>query len=83
MDADRLCEYIEVGNTYSCYPHLLVPLLGKFKGENGYEMHVLPIKNEPRSGIHIRLWVEPLVKNLKPEGKHNYPALCDYDGLQL
>ena len=31
--ADRICEPIEVGNIYSSHPPLLVPLLGRIKGE--------------------------------------------------
>ena len=32
MDDGRLCKHIEVGNIDDLPPHLLVPLLGRFKG---------------------------------------------------
>ena len=65
VDADRLCQHIEVGNTGGHSPHLLIPLLGRFEGEDGYQMHVFPISNKTCSGVHIRLWVESLVNILK------------------
>ena len=55
MDADRLYQHIEVGNPDGRSPHLLLPLLGRFKGEYGDQMHIFPISNETCSGIHIRL----------------------------
>ena len=65
VDAGHLCEHIEVGNTDSRSPHMLVPLLGRFKGDNGYQMNVFTISNKTCSGIHISLWMELLVKTMK------------------
>ena len=83
MDAEGLYHHIEVGKTDGCSPHLLVPLLGRFKREDGDLMHFLPIANKTRSGTHIWRLVEHLVNILKVEGKQNCPALCDEYGLQL
>ena len=46
VDADRLCQHIEVGKTSGRSPHLVVPLLEGFKREDGYIMHVLPIEKK-------------------------------------
>ena len=45
MDTECLCQHIEVGKTDGRSPHLLVTMLGRFKGEDGDQMHVLPIAN--------------------------------------
>ena len=83
VDADRLCENIRVGKRDSRCPHILIPLLGRFKGEEGDRMHVIPIANQTRSGINVRLWLERLVSLLKQEGKTNCPAFCDRDSYLL
>ena len=49
VDADCLCRNIEVGKTYRHAPNMLVPLIGRFKVEDGYRMNVLPIVNKKRS----------------------------------
>ena len=58
MEADSLCEHIEVGKTDRNSPHLMVPLLGGFKGEDEDRMCILPIAKETCSGNHICLWVK-------------------------
>ena len=77
MDAQGLCNHISVGARDDKVPHVLVPLLGKFKGECGERLHVLPMASVTSSGIKIRAWLELLVKLLEHEGKTDGPALCD------
>ena len=69
VDADRLCKHIGVGKHDGRQPHVLIPLLGRFKSEMGERMHVIPLVNFTRSGIPIRTWVERLVAVLRREGK--------------
>ena len=83
VDAKRLCDYISTGKDDDRCPHLIVPLLGRFKSESGDRMHVFPLSSVTNSGIPIRLWVERLVNVLKEEGKVNCPAFCDEEGYQL
>ena len=83
VDAQRLCDNITVGKHDERCPHLIVPLLGRFKAESGDRMHVFPLANVTSSGIAIRLWVERLVKLLKEERKVECPAFCDNEGYQL
>ena len=83
MDTERLCRHIFVGKTDGCSFHFLVPLLGKFKREDGDLMHVFFIANETRSGIHIWIWVERLVNIYKAEVKHKCTTFCDEDGFQI
>ena len=83
VDADRLCKHIGVGKHDGRQPHVLIPLLGRFKSEMGERMHVIPLVNFTRSGIPIRTWVERLVAVLRREGKSACPAFCDEEGFQL
>ncbi len=83
VDCERLCKHIQVGKYDGRQPHVLIPLLGRFKSEVGERMHVIPLVNVTRSGIAIRTWVERLVATLKGEGKTDCPAFCDDEGYQL
>jgi hypothetical protein len=83
VDAQRLGDNIGVGKHDPRAGHVLVSLLGRFKGEEGDRMHVFPLANVTRSGIRIRLWLERLARVLRVEGKTNCPAFCDEDGYQL
>ena len=84
-DAGRLCEGIGTGRNPAVGErrHVLVSLLGRFKGEQGSRMHVFPLSDRTSSGIRIRLWLERVVKILEDERKRNCPAFCDGEGYQL
>ena len=83
VDADRLCRHIRVGKHDERCPHVIIPLLGRFKSEDGDRMHVIPIVNRTRSGIKVRLWLERLVSLLRSERRTNGPAFCDEEGYLL
>ena len=82
---DRLREGIAVGREgdHLSGPHVLVPIIGFFKGEGGTRMHVLPIANETKSGIEARWWLERVVEILNEENNQGCPAFCDKEGYQL
>ena len=63
--------------------HVVVSLMGRFKGEDGDRMHVVSLANATRSGIRIRAWLERVVGVLKKEALQNCPAFCDKDGFML
>jgi hypothetical protein len=75
-DAGRLCEGIGTGRNPSVGErrHVLVSLLGRFKGEQGTRMHVFPLSDRTSSGIRIRLWLERVVKILLDEEKGELPG---------
>ena len=83
VDAQRLIDNINVGKHNARAKHVVICLLGRFKGEEGDRMHVFPLSSVTRSGIRIRLWLERLVRLLRTEGKTGCPAFCDEDGYQL
>ena len=55
----------------------------RFKGGDGYRMHLLPLIIVTQSIIRIRVWLETLVDLLKSEGRTNFPAFLDEEGYIL
>lgn len=83
VDADRLIKHIELGREDPNIPHIVVPILGKFKGEDGDRMHLLPIASKSASGIEFRYWIELAATVVKSERKTKCPLFCDRDGYIL
>ena len=83
VDAQRLIDGINVGKHDPRASHVIISLLGRFKGEEGDRMHVFPLSSVTKTGIRIRLWLERLVALLRKEGKTDCPAFCDEEGFQL
>lgn len=62
--------------------HVVVPLMGRFKGETGERNLILVLANKSKGGLEIRKWVERLSALLTFEKRHIHvgPALCDEHG---
>ena len=82
VDADRLRSGIGLGRyaNDSGGGHVVISLMGRFKGEDGDRMHVVSLANVTKSGIRIRAWLERVVSILKEEGLTECPAFCDTEG---
>ena len=62
-------------------PHVVVPLLGQFKGETGERCHLLMMINTTQSGIEVRKWVERVVQLFVQEDCTTVgPVMCEVDG---
>ena len=63
LDFKTLLRYLDKGKVASKSgpPHIIIPLRGRFKGEQGERCHLLPLANETSSGIEIRKTVELLI----------------------
>ena len=61
----RLMDGIHLGEHDRREPHVFVAVLVRFKVEDGYIIHLLPLVNVTSSGIRIRMWLERLVALLK------------------
>jgi hypothetical protein len=61
-------------------PHVVIPLLGKFKGDNFIDHHLINVASETMSGLRPRWWMEKLFKVLKSEGRTEGPAFATPDG---
>ena len=85
VDGDRLTAGIELGlvGTAESPGHVVVSLLGKFKGEDGDRMHVFVLANESRSGIKTRVLLERVAEIHVKEKKEECPAFCDEEGYLL
>jgi hypothetical protein len=87
-EATSLCSMLGKGRKTANHPdaHVVVPLMGRFKGETGERNVLCLLASVTKSGIDIRRWVERLVFILMEEGRNvgePGPALCDKDGFVL
>jgi hypothetical protein len=87
-EATSLCSMIDKGRMRENHPdaHVVVPLMGRFKGETGERNVLCLLASVTTSGIAIRRWTERVVFILKKEGRavgEPGPALCDKDGFVL
>jgi hypothetical protein len=60
--------------------HLVIPLLGRFKGEQNSRYHLCPMALETSSGLPTQRWVRRLVQVREREGRTHGPAYCDRTG---
>ena len=59
IDLKGLIDYVQEGKT-DTKPHMVVPLLGRFKGEDYQRYHILLTPNRTTSGFEPRKWLELL-----------------------
>jgi hypothetical protein len=83
VEASTLCKYDGSGKHHK-QPHVVVPLMGRFKGETGERNVMRVLVEQTKSGIQVTKWVVRLVNVLKQEGRDNTykpgPAFCDRNG---
>ncbi len=82
LEASSLCELIDEGKNHPELPHVLAPLLGRFKNEVGECKILFALASRTASGIPNRQCLERLARVLTTEGKHRRlgPAICDPKG---
>ena len=86
VDGDRLVDHIDLGRepeNKDELSHVVVALLGYFKGEDGARMHVFPIASITKSGVRVRVWLERVSLILRSENKRRCPAFCDEEGYSM
>lgn len=71
---------LKVGIDLSEAPHVLIVLLGLFKGETGVHNHMLALASTTMSGIPLRWWLEKLIAIREEEGCVRGPAFGHVDG---
>ena len=64
-------------------PFILVPLLGRFKGEEGERWHLMMSVSKTQSGFEVRKWVERLAAQLRIENNVEGPAFCNRSGTPI
>ncbi len=60
--------------------HIIVPLLGKFKGEQSARYHLAPMAAKTDFGLSPKAWIERLIKVREAVGRVHGLALCDAGG---
>jgi len=60
--------------------HVIITLLGKFKGDLGYTYHLMSLASTTTSGIELRWWFETLIRIREEEGCITGPAFGHKDG---
>jgi hypothetical protein len=64
LDIAGFLAYFEAGRDHVLHKHVMLPLLGRFKGETGERWHLLPIVWKTWSGIGVGVWAERLRASL-------------------
>ena len=82
VESDGLQQMIDTGKEEREHDrrHVVIPLLGRFKNEDGEKWHVMVSANATGSGILVRLWIERLVEVLRLEERGMGPAFCKSNG---
>lgn len=82
MERTEFASKIEYGKSHPTNPHMLIPLMGRLKGESGERKLLMPLANVTNSGINIRIWNERLsdVLTKEDENKTIGLAFCSKDG---
>jgi hypothetical protein len=81
MDISGFMAYFEAGRDHSS-PHVMIPLLGRFKGETGKRWHLLPIVWKTRSGIEAGTWASQLMEFLLERNHRHGFVFADKKGKQ-
>ena len=85
MEASELVKRRLHGRDHPDHPHVVIPLMGRFKNVTGERNLLLTLASITQSGIEIRKWVEWLIILLMREGRSNRvgPAICEADGFLM
>lgn len=81
LDLQALRKYLHKGRNDEDCPFVVVPLLGKFKGEDHHRQHLLFSAAQTASGLQPRKWLEGLVAIRQKQGLVHGPAMCDDEGF--
>lgn len=63
--------------------YVMIPLLGRFKGETGEKYHLTPLAAETKSGIKEHFWIQLLMSIHHLFHRVSGPAFCDRTGTKL
>jgi hypothetical protein len=64
-------------------PHVVVPLLGRFKGKTGENYHILCIVSTTNHGLEPRKWIGHLLHKYQEQGIRNGPMFRDNYGRRM
>ena len=64
-------------------PHVVVGLIGRFKGETGLSYHVMPLVVKTKSGLEPRKWIGRLMFCYQEKGIRHGPLFRNADGSRM
>jgi hypothetical protein len=86
VERSSLIKYESQGRTHH-RPHVVIPLMGRFKGETGERNVIRVLVEQTKSGLEVRKWTDRLIALLKEENRTAMssvgPAFCDNKGFVL
>jgi hypothetical protein len=86
VEGSYLCHYKRKGRMHRT-PYVVIPMMGRFKGETGERNVLRVLAGITKSGINVALWVTRLIDLLEREERHHIekpgPAFCDEKGFVL
>ena len=86
MEASKLVKRRLDGRKHPDHPHVVIPLMGRFKDEVGKQNMLLTLSSETSISIPIQKWVERLIIILlmrEGQGNRVGPAICERDGFLM
>jgi hypothetical protein len=83
VDLHGLLKYSKMDLVEGGHKYALIPLLGRFKNEDGERYHLTPLAWTTASGLQLGLWVERLVQLKVAQGLLRGPAFSDRRGKPL
>ena len=73
IEAQGLRSHLQLGTELEePTPYILIPSLGRFKGEEGEKWHLMMSASHTKSGFEVRKWVHRLVQILEHEGQTSF-----------
>jgi hypothetical protein len=83
VDLHGLIKYAEKDLVEGGHRYVIIPLLGRFKNEDGEHYHLMPLAWETASGLQPGLWVSRLVRLKVFQGLLRGPAFSNRRGQPL
>jgi len=71
---------MKAGTDLLTAPHVIITLLGEFKGALGYKYHLMSLASTTTLGIELRWWLKTLIRLREEEGCITGPAFGHKDG---
>ena len=76
-DLEGLLQHFDPAGT-----HVIIPLLGRFKGEDHSTQHLMHCVNTTDSGINVRVWIVRLLAVHRSKGRTKGPVFIGANGTQ-
>jgi hypothetical protein len=83
VDLHGLIKYARMELVEGGHHYCIIPLLGRFKNEDGERYHLTPLASRTASGIELEIWVQRLVNLKVSQGLERGPAFSNRTGQPL